>query len=59
MPASLLNPASGCSSSLDVDLCVCKVMVRGHRSDYDLSGLNVDDIVVMPCVNFGKNTQFF
>jgi len=40
-------------------VCVCKVMVRGHRSDYDLSGLNVDDIVVMPCVNFGKNTHFF
>jgi len=36
---------------------VHKVMVRGRRSMYEESGMSVDDIVVQPCVNFGKKNS--
>jgi len=35
-----------------------QVVVEGRRSLYGLSGMSIDDIVVQPCVNFGK-TQVF
>ena len=36
-----------------------KVIVKGVRSKYGSSGMSVDDIVVQPCVVFGKHSPIF